>query len=73
MTNRDRIVDLILTERNRQYMLWTEDHDLEHSVNDWIALILHQLSKLTFNDNSDDIRRCMKKVAALAIAAMESQ
>ena len=64
----------IEAERTRQDAKWGgADHDDEHDVADWVYVILGHVSKSRPTPESGPVfRRQMIRVAALAVAAIES-
>lgn len=73
----------IVRERTRQDAQWGgAEHDLNHSVHDWVAYIVRQLGSLSrVSEKADDkhgdyphhwIRRPLVKIAALAVAALQA-
>jgi hypothetical protein len=60
-------------ERIKQGKKWSAEHDKEHTTNDWITLIVHQLGQIQFKDDRpEEVANNMIAVAALAIACIES-
>lgn len=60
-------------ERKKQDNEWGgPEHDDRHDRYDWIQFIEHQISSVTRTDNPKKIRRRFVKIAALALAALES-
>jgi hypothetical protein len=82
------IIGQVITERKRQDMQWGgPEHDDTHSLFDWDDYIEHQLNKILFieHNQTEDVnlpeyekrrntiaRDALIKVAALAVAAVES-
>jgi hypothetical protein len=72
------IIGQVITERKRQDMQWGgPEHDDTHSLFDWDDYIEHQLNKILFLeegsvDREKVARDALIKVAALAVAAVES-
>jgi hypothetical protein len=68
-THRQSILDEIDRERDAQDKQWGgETHDDSHEQYDWLRFIDYQENRM----NSNDYRERMIKIAALAIAAVES-
>lgn len=67
------IFDAISKERAKQDMQWGGPaHDDQHDTRDWIAYIRKQLNFAELS-TAEGFRERMMKVAALAVAALESQ
>lgn len=66
----------ILEERNRQDAKWGGTaHDDQHDADDWFDYVRYQMSQVEEEwDGEDDnvVRRAYVKIAALAVAAVES-
>ncbi len=70
-TNSNKIFEEILWERKRQDEQWGgARNDEKNSRNDWVSYIVYQLGKSTYG--GEKFREAMVKVAALALAAIES-
>jgi len=70
---RSEIIRDIFAERNRQNEIWGgAEHDNKHGLSDWIRFIGHQVNHMAGLKPSDDPRERLVRVAALAVAAMES-
>jgi len=68
------ITRLIRQERNRQDVQWGgKRHDDTHTVYEWIRFIEHQLDGCANAVDAAEYESRMVKVAALAVAAIESQ
>jgi hypothetical protein len=66
-------IDDILVERTFQdHQFGGADHDDRHDWFDWRGLIYHQLSNLSMEGTDHARRDRLVKVAALAVAAIES-
>ena len=71
--DRNEIFTAISAERNYQDSLWGTTFDDQNSPNDWASYILRYTSRgCDFNLTSQDFKSAMIKVAALAVAAIES-
>lgn len=75
------VLACVATERNRQDLRWGgPEHDDRHDVSDWIFYLRTQLSNLAYASEKamDDeayeasVRFILVKIAALAVAAIES-
>jgi len=69
------IIDEIMTERQRQMDLYTSKHDDSHSPIDWIAILICHLGAACADEariDADRFRKQMTRVAAVALAAIES-
>lgn len=67
-----RVFNEIRAERTRQDLQWGgADHDDGHSESDWLSFIESQITKARF-DFFSDYRSRYVKIAALAVAAIES-
>ncbi len=67
------IIDAIMQERIAQDKKWGgASHDDQHNAWDWIQYIRNQESKAFIAEDFDEYDSRMVKVAALAIAALES-
>ncbi len=63
----------ILDERLMQDTQWGgPEHDDQHTYFDWRTFIYKQLTNGSMTMNEAEQRRCLIKVAALAVAAVES-
>ena len=70
---RQSILLAIHAERQRQDLKWGGPrHDDEHSRRDWIAFIVEQAADASTAVWPADYRIAMVKVAAVAVAAIES-
>jgi len=66
------IYEEIAEERKRQDALWGgPDHDDRHHPNDWILFIVDHAMR-AFHDPHKNFRTQMIRVAALAVAAIET-
>lgn len=67
----------IVGERRRQDEKWGgEVHDDRHSPEDWMMIIDHYLNRVlsaTRKNNSEEYRKSLIRVAAVAIAAIEAE
>ncbi len=65
----------LLTERERQRSLWSNDHDDGHTSQDWDRFIRQRLNEF-YHDDTDSPeprrRELMVHIAALALAALEA-
>lgn len=72
MANRKTILDQISFEREYQNDKWGKEFDDKNTPNDWVAYITNYLGKaVTMPFNDTQFRINMRKVAALAVAALE--
>ncbi|HVX01258.1 MAG TPA: hypothetical protein VHA52_12610 [Candidatus Babeliaceae bacterium] len=70
---RQAILNQIDTEREKQEKMWGNDNDDTHSEEMWDAIVVHELGQSCFHDDdSATFRKQMIKVAAVAVAAIES-
>ena len=70
---RQRIYKEIDEEREYQDNKWGTENDNKNTPNDWIAYITAYNGKAyRYPSDKDNFRKCMIKVAALAIAAIEA-
>jgi hypothetical protein len=72
MNSRQVILDEIEAERKYQDIRWGNGFDSKNTPNDWVAYITNYLGKsvtMPFDDTA--FRSNMRKVAALAVAALE--
>lgn len=71
----NRIVDLVVAERERQYNLPGTESDFRKSPNDWIATIGSILGEGTERSgippSRQDFERALVKAAAVCLAALE--
>ena len=68
--DREKLFKLINAEREKQDAQWGgPTHDDQHQASDWARFIYQQLEHLAA---SDDVQERLVKIAALAIAALES-
>jgi len=69
-----KILKEIVDERIRQDEIWGgKEHDDGHRVNDWVAIITEYLGRSREEPhNIKNFRNNMVRVAALAVAAVES-
>ena len=74
-TARQKILEEISAERDRQYNLPGSEYDVKHSVNDWVAISTQYLSRnATRKHQSIDVieqRDNFIKTAAIILAAVE--
>jgi hypothetical protein len=66
---RHKILEDIQNERALQDIKWGRMHDSEHTPEEWIGFI-HEHS---YRALTEDFRKQMIRVAALAVAAIEAQ
>ncbi len=76
MPKTQAILSEVGEERARQDAEWGRDHDDGHTQSDWVALLTRHAG-LAVNDgvtteDADRYRRQLVRVAALAVAAVES-
>jgi hypothetical protein len=69
---RQRIYREIEEEREYQNGKWGTEFDDKNTINDWGSYITRYTGEATQVDNPDEQRRQILKVAALAIAAIET-
>ena len=68
-----KVLDEIAEERARQDEKWGGPaHDDEHVTADWIRFINNQSVRVHSPDGVDDSRSRLLKIAALAVAGIES-
>lgn len=68
------LLSAILTERNRQRALYTNDHDRHHDGAQWVALLSMYVGKMAeaeFGGGPREFEKRVIQVAALAMAALE--
>lgn len=76
--NRERIYIEISTERTSQHTQWGgESHDDGHPPDDWLVFIEHQIKRARDGnghgtDTYESVRARLVKIAALAVAGIES-
>ena len=72
---RDKIVDLILAERQRQFNLPGSEWDMKNAPNDWIAIAASYLAASTRKKHTkptaDGFEDDLIKAAAVILAALE--
>lgn len=72
MTRRDIIILEIKAERATQDAQWGgPDHDDEHGPDEFVTFIEHQIAR-SDRGRGPDARERLVKIAALAVAAVES-
>lgn len=62
----------IASKRRYQDKLWGKVFDDNNTINDWVTYITRYASMAAVADDSDDVRRRLIDVAALAVAAIEA-
>lgn len=72
MTARDKIFKEIDEERAYQEGKFGTSFDERNTVNDWVTYIAMYAGKAAFAGTEAEARQQLMKVAALAVAAMES-
>lgn len=73
MDTLDSIFQEIREERQAQDAKWGgPDHDDQHVPNDWIAFIGRHAGMASYGVTDSTFRKQMKRVAALAVAAIEA-
>lgn len=73
MGARAGVLDEVAAERRRQDQLWGgEAHDDRHTPYDWFTYLQKQLNRFRVHKNWSDKRERLIKIAALAVAAIES-
>ena len=74
LSNDVKVIAAVITERKRQDMQWGgPDHDDTHSAGDWLRYMGQQATKITCGrTQGHNVRECFIKIAALAVAAVES-
>lgn len=71
---RTLIHKLVDNERSRQDCNWGgQAHDDNHTDREWILFVQKQLTRAESAENSNEYIAAMVKVAASAVAAIESQ
>jgi hypothetical protein len=71
--NLDEIFTAITAERNYQDQMWGTEFDDKNTPNDWASYILRYTARgCDFNLTPEKFKSAMVKVAALAVAAVES-
>ena len=71
--SRQNIFNMIDSEREYQDAKWGPEFDDRNTANDWCAYINNYASRAsTFDLNQDEFEIAMLKVAALAVAAIET-
>jgi hypothetical protein len=72
---RQKILDDITTERDRQYQLPGSEYDQKHSINDWIAISTQYIGRCAqrkhLPTSIEDQRDSLIKAAAVIVAALE--
>ena len=71
---REDVYKLIDGEREHQNLTNTEEHDLSHSVSDWVLYMKHQLQKAEealYYINPQTALTRIRKVVALGVVCME--
>ena len=69
----DRIFEEIHEERVYQEERWGTEFDDRNTANDWVSYIIRYASNgCAFNMSQEDFETAMKKVATLAVAAIET-
>ena len=72
---RQKILDDISVERDRQYQLPGSEYDQKHSINDWIAITAQYLGRCAHRkhlpNTVGDQRDSLIKAAAVIVAALE--
>lgn len=71
----EKILDEVFTERSYQESRWGNEFDNLNTVSDWISFITCYASMCGTGSpppDGRDFRSCMVKVAALAVAAVET-
>lgn len=67
------IVDEIALERAFQDIQWTGPaHDDKHTADEWFSYMAHQANSFTASKSDASKRYHLVKLAALAVAALES-
>lgn len=69
---REVIIVEITEERDYQNGKWGTSFDDKNTLNDWSAYMSRYLGLATFAETPEEARRQLVKVAALAIAAIET-
>lgn len=73
MTPREKVFDDIDAERREQNAQWGgEEHDDEHIAAEWCGFIAYQCRQMVKPQGLRKARARMVKIAALAVAAIES-
>lgn len=68
---REKALNLVSEERDRQTDQWGGGHDTMHTAHDWLALIMKHGGRAAFTDDTEAFKRQMVIVGALAVAALE--
>jgi len=75
-----RVIDEIIEERDYQVRRWGDEHDAQHSLNDWFVILSVYFGKAAqclppyTCDNSTDVaqfRKRIKQMIAIGAAFME--
>jgi hypothetical protein len=75
-----KAIDEVLEERAFQDKKWGRSHDVEHTPEDWVAILTVYLGKVAYETplyqhgppRKEILRKRLCQVAAIAIAAMEA-
>lgn len=70
--SRQNIFNMIDSEREYQDSKWGQDFDERNTVNDWTTFINRYASRASEAESSEEFEIAMVKVAALAVAAIET-
>lgn len=72
-TDRDEVLDCVSAERDYQDAKWGTEFDDLNSPNDWVPYIVRYAAlACEFNMTKAQFQKAMVKVAALAVAAIET-
>jgi hypothetical protein len=72
MTNREKVMEEILAERENQDHVWGEDHDKGHSGAEWMGIISVYVGKAILGSRTvKEFRHRLIQIAAIAAAAAE--
>ena len=76
LTPKERLVLIrILKERIYHTKRWSESHDIEHSLTDWIIILGHYLGKAAYTvapyrENRADWKKRLIQLAAICFSAL---
>lgn len=68
------LMSAILTERNRQRTIWSEQHDREHTGEGWVTVLSLMLGKVAAAEHGGGpkvMEQRLIQLAATAMAALE--
>ena len=64
------LLSAVLAERNRQRMLWSEQHDREHTGEGWVTVLALQLGKVAAAEHGGGPKKMEERLIQLAATAM---